>query len=99
MLKADQRPLDVENVVADHIWFAVLDQEFEVIHGLLDVLLMQHVADQTEIDVSWKKDEMKDENTNSYSPFINYFCVFSHLVPNFDLLIEIVPFSSNHFFF
>lgn len=54
MLKADEGPLDVENVVADHVWFAVFDQELEVVHGFLTVLLMQHVADQTQVDVSWK---------------------------------------------
>lgn len=52
MLEADQGPLDVEDVVADHVGFAVLDQELEVIHGLQDVPLMQHVADQTQIDIS-----------------------------------------------
>lgn len=52
MLKADEWPLDVEDVVTDHIWFAVFDQELEVVHGFLNVLLMQHVADQTQVDIS-----------------------------------------------
>lgn len=55
MLKADERPLDVEDVVADHVGLAVSDQELEVVHGFLNVLLAQHVADQTQVDVSWKK--------------------------------------------
>lgn len=55
MLEADERPLDVEDVVADHVGFAVSDQELEVVHGFLNVLLAQHVADQTQVDVSWKK--------------------------------------------
>lgn len=55
MLKADERPLDVEDVVADHVGFAVSDQELEVVHGFLNVLLAQHVANQTQVDVSWKK--------------------------------------------
>lgn len=52
VLKADEWPLDVEDVVTDHIWFAVFDQELEVVHGFLNVLLMQHVADQTQVDIS-----------------------------------------------
>lgn len=52
MLKADERPLDVEDVIADHIRFAVFDQELEVVHCFLIVLLMQHVADQTQVDIS-----------------------------------------------
>lgn len=52
MLKADERPLDVENVVADHVGLAVFDQELEVVHGFLKRLLMQHVADETQVDVS-----------------------------------------------
>lgn len=32
MLKADEGPLDVEDVVTDHVGFAVFDQELEVIH-------------------------------------------------------------------
>lgn len=52
VLKADERPLDVEDVVTDHIWFAVFDQELEVVHCFLNVLLMQHVADQTQVDIS-----------------------------------------------
>lgn len=52
VLKADEGPLDVEDVVAHHIGFAVFDQELEGVHCLLDVLVMQHVADQTQIDIS-----------------------------------------------
>lgn len=52
VLEADERPLDVENVVADHVGFAVFDQELEVVHGFLNRLLMQHVADETQVDVS-----------------------------------------------
>lgn len=52
VLKADEWPLDVEDVVADHIWFAVFNKELEVVHGFLNVLFMQHVADQTQVDIS-----------------------------------------------
>lgn len=52
MLKADERPLDVEDVVAHHIGFTVLNQELEVVHCFLNVLVMQHVANQTQIDIS-----------------------------------------------
>lgn len=51
MLEADERPLDVENVVADHVGLAVLHQEVEVVHGFPRALLAQHVADQAQVDV------------------------------------------------
>lgn len=54
VLEADERPLDVEDVVADHVRFAVFDQELEVVHGFLNVLLMQHVAQQAQVDISWR---------------------------------------------
>lgn len=52
MLKADEGPLDVEDVVADHVGFTVLDQKLEIVHGFLSVLLTQHVAYQTQVDIS-----------------------------------------------
>ena len=52
VFKADEWPLDVEDVVADDIWFAILDQKLEVVHGFLNVLLVQHVADQTQVDIA-----------------------------------------------
>ena len=54
MLEADEGPLDVEDVVADNIWFAVFHRELEGVHGFLDVVLMQHVADQTQVDISYR---------------------------------------------
>lgn len=47
----------MEDIVADHVWFAVFDQELKVVHGFLNVLLMQHVADQTQVDISWRGTE------------------------------------------
>lgn len=55
VLEADERPLDVEDVVADHVGLTVLHQELEVVHGLLNVLPVQHVADQAQVNVGWKK--------------------------------------------
>lgn len=52
MLKVDEGPLDVEDVVADHVWFAVFDQKLEGVHCFLNVLVMQHIADQAQVDVS-----------------------------------------------
>lgn len=52
VLKADEWPLYVEDVVADYVGLAVLHQELEVVHGFLDILLVQHVADQTQVDIS-----------------------------------------------
>lgn len=55
MLEADEGPLDVEDVVSDQVGFTVFDQKLEGVHGFLDVLLTQHVADQTQIDISCKE--------------------------------------------
>lgn len=54
VLEADERPLDVEDVVADHVGLAVLDQELEVVCGFLNVLLVQHIPDQAQVDVGCK---------------------------------------------
>lgn len=40
MLEADKRPLDVEDVVTDDIGLAVFYQELEVVHGLLDAIII-----------------------------------------------------------
>lgn len=55
MLEADEGPLDVKDVVSDSIGFTVPHQELEGVHGLLVVLLMQYVADQTQVDVSCRE--------------------------------------------
>lgn len=54
VFEADERPLDVEDVVADHVGLAVLHQELESVHGFLHVLLVEHVADQAQVDVGCK---------------------------------------------
>lgn len=70
MLEADERPLDVEDVVADHVGLAVLDQELEVVHGFLNVLLVQHVADQAQVDVSCKN---RGQVRGIFVSFLFYF--------------------------
>lgn len=55
VLKADERPLDMENVVADHVGFTVFDQELKVVHGFLNRLLLEHVAHQTQVDIGWRR--------------------------------------------
>lgn len=55
MLEADEGPLDVEDVVADHVGFTVFDQELEGVHGFLDAVRVQNVTDQTQIDISCKE--------------------------------------------
>lgn len=54
VLKADEGPLNVEHVVADDVGLAVLHQELEIVAGLLDAALVQHIANQTQIDVRWE---------------------------------------------
>lgn len=46
VFKADKRPLDVEHIVTDNVGFAVLHKELEVVHGLLNTVLTQNVADK-----------------------------------------------------
>lgn len=40
MLEADEGPLNVEHVVADDVGFAVFHKELEVVHGLLDTIII-----------------------------------------------------------
>lgn len=54
VLKADKRPLDVEHIVTDDVGFAVLHEEPEVVHGLLNIVLTQNISDQTQVYVSCK---------------------------------------------
>ena len=54
MLEADERPLDMEQVIRDNVGLAVLHQELKVVHGLCHALFKEHVADQAQVNVSWK---------------------------------------------
>lgn len=54
VLEADERPLDVEHVVSDHVGLAIFHQKPEQVHGLLGGLLTQHVAHQAQVDVGWE---------------------------------------------
>lgn len=65
VLEADEGPLDVEDVVADHVGLAVFHQELEVVHGFLHVLLMQDVADQAQVDIGWRAEERRQMNVNA----------------------------------
>lgn len=40
MLEADEGPLNVKHVVADDIRLAVFHQELEMVHGLLDTIII-----------------------------------------------------------
>lgn len=40
VLEADEGPLNVEHVIADDIGLAVFHQELEVVHGLLDTIII-----------------------------------------------------------
>lgn len=51
MLEADERPLNVEHVVADNVGLAVLHQELEVVASLLSAALLEHVPNQAQVDV------------------------------------------------
>lgn len=51
VFKTDDGPLDVEDIVADHVWFAVFHKELEVVHGFLNVLLVQYVTDESQVDI------------------------------------------------
>lgn len=60
VLKADEGPLNVEHVVTDNIWLAVLHQKLKVVHSLLELVIIQNVADETEVYI-----RCKTENGNS----------------------------------
>lgn len=51
MLKANERPLNVEHVVADNVGLAVLHQELEVVTGFLAAALLKYITNQAQIDV------------------------------------------------
>lgn len=55
ILKADEGPLDMEDIVTDHIGFTVFHQKLETIHHLPDLLLMQHVTNQPQVHVLCEK--------------------------------------------
>lgn len=59
VFKADQRPLDVENIVTDDVRFAVLYKELEVVHGLLNIVLTQKVSDEAQVYVSYQTENIK----------------------------------------
>lgn len=40
MFEADERPLDMEDIVIDHVGFTVFHQKLKTIHYFLDLLLM-----------------------------------------------------------
>lgn len=49
VFKADKGPLDMEDVVTDHIGFTVFHHKLETIHHLMDLLLMQHITNQPQV--------------------------------------------------
>lgn len=51
MFKADEGPLDVEDIVSDHIGFTVFHQKLKTIHHLMDLLFMQHVTNQAQVHI------------------------------------------------
>lgn len=72
MFKADEGPLDMEDIVADHIGFTVSHQKLKTIHHLMDLLLMQHITNQPQVHVLCEKKDTeltqgcKDSLTDSY---------------------------------
>ena len=51
IFKTDEGPLDMEDVVADHIGFTVFHQKLKTIHHLMDLLFMQHVTNQPQVHI------------------------------------------------
>lgn len=57
MFKADEGPLDVEDIVSNHIGFTVFHQKLKTIHHLMDRLLMQHVTNQPQVHILCEKED------------------------------------------
>lgn len=51
VLEADQGPLNVEHIVTDDVGLAVLHKKLEVVHGLLNTILIQDVSDKAKVYV------------------------------------------------
>lgn len=55
MFKADEGPLDVEDIISDHVGFTVFHQKLKTIHHLMDLLLMQYVTNQPQVHILCEK--------------------------------------------
>lgn len=55
IFKADKGPLDMEDVVADHIGFTVFHQKLKTIHHFMDLLFMQHITNQPQVHILCEK--------------------------------------------
>lgn len=51
MFKTDEGPLDVEDIVSDHIGFTVFHQKLKTIRHLMGLLFMQHVTNQPQVHI------------------------------------------------
>jgi hypothetical protein len=64
IFKADERPLDMEDIVADHIGFTVLHQELKTIHHFLDLLLIQHITNQPQVHMLCEKNRVPESTVS-----------------------------------
>lgn len=55
IFEADEGPLNMEDIVADHVRLTVFHQKLKTIHHLVDLLLMQHVTDQPQVHILCEK--------------------------------------------
>lgn len=51
----------MEDIVADHIGFTVFHQKLETIHHLVDLLLVQHITNQSQVHILCEKKHMVNE--------------------------------------
>lgn len=68
MSKAEEGPLDVEDVAADHVGFAVLHQELKAVRGLLHLLLMHHIANEALVHILCREGTSRESAQESPSP-------------------------------
>lgn len=55
IFKADERPLDMKDTVADHTGFTVFHQKLKMVRHLIGLLLMQHVTNQPQVHILCEK--------------------------------------------
>lgn len=60
IFEADDRPLDMEDIVTDHIGFTVFHQKLKTIHDFLDFLLMQHITNHPQVHILCEKKKKKE---------------------------------------
>lgn len=78
IFKADERPVDIEDIVTDHIGFTVLHQELKTVHHFLDLLLIQHITNQPQVHMLCEKRKKKKKSSGIHCELVRRCKTFSY---------------------